>query len=514
MRLPNLYSLTNQPAELFEIKFPDGSVASVYPKSITKHEEVQFFLAKTDDGKFLCIVTLNRSNNIYADFEGSKEFSQDKLYVKICPLTTINRRALQRIFPFTRPQLIGKQNSFGFGDRLGLANPGHLKALSGSTFKPVLAQQSIRELTRTRRRPEEVMDAAVWAILQEGYYEGFGADADHLKTTDDIDLMVKAGFNMFTIDPGDYVDNQVDHLSLSDLEPKMDQIPWEDLDDSRDFLEKRYLDKKFKISKDFYLHPSKIELYRALIKYGNALAHIKHMATHLLLKHPQHHSEIEISVDETESVTTPFEHFFFASELKRLNVPFVSLAPRFIGSFEKGVDYRGDLNVFTEEYLKHVRISQYFGSYKISLHSGSDKFTVYKIIGSLKEGNIHVKTAGTSYLEALKVLAAKEPEFFRKILDFSREIYETEKKSYHVSAELSKVPAGNECSDSELTNLFQNANTRQVLHVTFGRILTEEKPEGGFLFRDEILRYLKRHEVTYDQFLVEHFKKHLEPFKQ
>jgi len=335
-----------------------------------------------------------------------------------------------------------------------------------------------------------------------------------LKTTADIDLMVEAGFTMFTIDPGEYVDNRVDQLEVYGLESKMHQIPWEALDDSREALQNRYLAKKFQIAENLILHPLKVDLYRALLKYGNALVHIKRMATHLLVKYPQHHSEIEISVDETESVTSPFEHFFFANELKRLQVPFISLAPRFIGEFEKGVDYRGDLGVFTEEYEKHVKIAKYFGTYKISLHSGSDKFTVYKVIGSMKEGNIHVKTAGTSYLEALKVLAYKEPDFFRQILDFSREIYETEKKSYHVSAVLSRVPAGSHCSDSDLVNLFQNDDARQVLHVTFGRVLTEENAQGGFRFRDEILNYLKKHEATYDEFLVEHFKKHLEPFEQ
>jgi len=61
-----------------------------------------------------------------------------------------------------------------------------------------------------------------------------------------------------------------------------------------------------------------------------------------------------------------------------------------------------------------------FGTYKLSLHSGSDKFSVYRVIGNLKLGVTHVKTAGTSYLEALKVTAVKNPKLFREILDYSR----------------------------------------------------------------------------------------------
>lgn len=84
----------------------------------------------------------------------------------------------------------------------------------GTHMKAVLAQQSIRELERTQRRPEEIMDAATWAVYQEGYEEGFGADADHLKTTADIDLMVAAGFAMFTIDPGEHVVNEIAFISV------------------------------------------------------------------------------------------------------------------------------------------------------------------------------------------------------------------------------------------------------------------------------------------------------------
>jgi len=77
-------------------------------------------------------------------------------------------------------------------------------------------------------------------------------------------------------------------------------------------------------------------LKRALVKYGNALSHIKMMNDYLTMTYPFYDSEVEVSFDETDSVTTPFEHYFIAGELIRLGVKFVSLAPRFIGDFEKG----------------------------------------------------------------------------------------------------------------------------------------------------------------------------------
>ena len=133
--------------------------------------------------------------------------------------------------------------------------------------------------------------------------------------------------------------------------------------------------------------------------------------------------DFEISVDETDAPTTPLEHFFIANELTRAGVKFTSLAPRFIGRFEKGVDYIGDLAALDAEMAKHAAVTAHFGTYKLSLHSGSDKFSVYPLIVKHWGERLHVKTAGTSYLEALRALAVTEPELFERIWALGLERY-------------------------------------------------------------------------------------------
>src|SRR5678816_2193498 len=88
----------------------------------------------------------------------------------------------------TKPTVLGLKKSFGYGDRLGLATPGHLAASNKSDFAPIFAQQSIREMSRTERTPEEVMAAAANALTQLGFRDAWGSDADHLKTPQDVDL--------------------------------------------------------------------------------------------------------------------------------------------------------------------------------------------------------------------------------------------------------------------------------------------------------------------------------------
>ena len=488
-----------------------GGKAAVYGNSVFEKDEVTFFIGKENNEKSLYLLAAG-NNAVLNSFEGIGYQNPDYI-IKKCPLNGKNRIEIQSIFDFTKSRNLGLVNSFGFGDRLGLANGGHIRSLSGYEFKPIFAQQSIRELTRTNRTADEVMDAAVWAVFQEGFTTGFGSDADHLKATADIDMMYKAGFTMFTFDPGEHVNNEADNLSEEQLYSAVAKLPWTELKDTFPAAERRYVKNNIVVSPEFIMEVTTHEFLKAYAKYGKAILHIKKLYDHLKSIALPGTFEVEVSVDETESVTSPFEHYFFVNELKRLDVKFVSLAPRFVGAFEKGIDYKGDLELFKKEYIKHLAITNHFGNYKISLHSGSDKFSVYKVIGSLKQSFTHVKTAGTSYLEALKVVAIKKPDIFRTILDFGCSLYEKEKLSYHVSADLKNLKAGKDYSDAELLALFDSTDARQVLHVTFGRTLTEKNSNGDFLFKNDILNCLKENEETHYELLIKHFRRHMEPFK-
>src|SRR5512138_2765924 len=119
--------------------------------------------------------------------------------------------------------------SFGFGDRLGLATPGHIAAVRGTKFAPVFAQQSVRENARTGRTPQQVMDDAKRAVDAAKWDAPWGADADHLKTVDDLPPFVAAGYTFFTVDPGAHVDNAADTDPLAVLQEKARGQNWDEL---------------------------------------------------------------------------------------------------------------------------------------------------------------------------------------------------------------------------------------------------------------------------------------------
>ena len=409
----------------------------------------------------------------------------------------------------TKPTTLGLTKSFGFGDRLGLATPGHLSASSKYDFAPVFAQQSIREMARTQRTPEEVMRAAQTALDHAGYSKPWGADADHLKSPEDVEQTAAAGFCFFTIDPSEFVRDEADTIPATQLSSQVSQLRANGFLPSHwDYL---YLHKEFDVRCGGPLRFDQETLSRAAVKYARAIAHAAIMAEAIKDAMQQRPFEIEVSVDETESPTSPLEHLFFGLELKRRQVPnLVSLAPRFVGDFEKGIDYRGDIKRFEESLRRHVAIAKFCGPYKISVHSGSDKFSAYPVIGRVCGDLLHVKTAGTSYLEALRVVAQTAPSDFAEIVAYCRGRFDTDRKSYHISTTAEEISALPRFSGRTEEGIYLDERVgRQLLHVTFGSVLTVGENSQGRRFKEIILETLHRENDLHQQFLDQHFSKHL-----
>ena len=409
------------------------------------------------------------------------------------------------------PSTLGLNKTFGFGDRLGLATPGHLAAMRahGQGFSGIFAQQSIREMTRTQRSAEEVMAAAQRSLAAAKYTAPWGADADHLKTTEDIDKTAKAGFTFFTLDPSPFVNNTADKLGKAALAEQVAAL----LKDK--IFPKGFEDAYLKGTHDAGKDGGKLKferegIQRAAVKYGRAIAQVALMSAHLkkTVKRPY---EIEVSVDETDTPTKPLEHLFWALELRRRGVKHVvSLAPRFIGDFEKGIDYKGDLKKFEKQLRVHAAIANQFGPYKISIHSGSDKFSIYPAIGRVCGTRLHVKTAGTNYLEALRVVVRVDPKLFGEIAAYDAGRFAQDKQSYHISATDAGVAALAKTKPKDFERVYLNETTgRQLLHVTFGSTLTLGKTASGRLFKDAILEILAKHKDLHSELLEKHLGEHL-----
>lgn len=415
----------------------------------------------------------------------------------------------------TPPRTLGLSPSFGFGDRLGLATLGHSRAMrrAGGSIKPIFAQQSIREMERTGRMPEDVMRDALAALADADWTDEHGADADHLKTADDLERTAEAGFTWFTLDPSDHVDQHADDYDQAELVERFDA-----LEQPPNWVE-AYREKSIDLPSGSVIRLDDVTLWRAAVKYGRAIDEAIRLARRLASVQDAagRDYEIELSVDETRQPTSLAEHFIVAEQCLLADIKLVALAPRLPGELEKGVDYIGDLVKLESSLRDHAAIAQMLGPYKLSLHSGSDKLSIYPLLARTTEGAFHVKTAGTSYLEALRTVARADGQLFREVCEFARQRYEIDQATYHVHATLKGVPAPSElpgvealegaylgCPDDVPPGRGYTAPGRQILHCTFGSVLTDGRL--GSLVRS----CLRSHRETYAELLEHHFIGHLE----
>ena len=472
---------------------------TAYPESLVSYEGATYWLERAVDGvKRLMVVADDES--AFRTFAGTVERVDGKVRF-VAETTPENALALRSVLPWLTPSRFGLRTSAGFGDRLGLATPGHVRALKAvnAAINPVFAQQSIREMGRCHRTPRNVLDDATWGAFQAGWTKPVGGDADHLEQLEDIDDTVAAGFVFYTLDPKAEVDPEAEHADPATIQGKVAALDWSDLESDLATFTKTYVGRRVDLEREA-IELDEQSVIRAMAKYGPSLAHAMAMYRRLMEKGID--CEVEFAVDETDYPTTPAEHVVVVSELQRLGMDFVSFAPRFVGRFEKGVEYIGDIDELQRDFEIHAEIARALGPYKLSLHSGSDKFSTYPLIAEATKGLVHLKTAGTSWAEALRVIANNDRDLMREVLALALDSFEVNRKSYHLSCDPTRIPT--DPTDEDVAQLMDRVDSRQVLHVGYGAILEEFGPRLYQVWNDN--------EEEHYRIIADHFVKHLTPF--
>jgi hypothetical protein len=490
--------MTTRPDEL------DPSAATLlndgaYPESQVSYEGATYWLERSADGAKRLVVVAD-DESAFRGFAGTTERTNGQVRL-VADTTPENAQALRSALPWLTPSRFGLHTSVGFGDRLGLATPGHVRALKtvGGPINPVFAQQSIREMGRCHRTPRNVLDDATWGAFQAGWTTPVGGDADHLEQLEDIDDTVAAGFVFYTLDPKAEVDPEAEHADAAVIQQKVETLDWPSLDSDLATFRKSYVGHRIDLEHEA-IELDEESVVRAMAKYGPSLAHA--MAMYRRLREKGIDCEVEFAVDETDYPTKPAEHVVVVSELQRLGMDFVSFAPRFVGRFEKGVEYIGDLDQLQRDFEIHADIARALGPYKLSLHSGSDKYSTYPLIAEATKGIVHLKTAGTSWAEALRVIAHNDPDLMREVLALALDSFEANRKSYHLSCDPTKIPT--DPTDDQVAQLMDRVDSRQVLHVGYGAILEE--------FGPRMYQVWNNNEEEHYRIIADHFVKHLTPF--
>ena len=306
--------------------------------------------------------------------------------------------------------------SFGIGDRFSHQGEAQLKAILqakkslGIDITPVW-NKSNREHNIVHSEPSDTRKEADAAVKALGYTGPYFVDADHINLNT-VDRFID-GSNFFTLDVADYIGKKATDAEI----------------DAFISAHKKYvgtlsipgISTPFQVTEDY--------LKQFATKFLFATIEASKIYQHIASKKGVGNFVTEVSMDEVDEPQKPLDMLFILKSLADLKVPAQTIAPKFTGRFNKGVDYEGDVQQFEKEFEEDMLVIDYAvknfnmpADLKLSVHSGSDKFSIYPIMGKLiKKYNkgIHVKTAGTTWLEEVIGLSMSGDEG----LDLAKAIY-------------------------------------------------------------------------------------------
>ena len=383
--------------------------------------------------------------------------------------------------------MILEKNSFGIGDRFGREGKAQLAALMrargiGIEVVPVW-NKSHREHTIIGTVPSDTRDEADGAVRENGWKHSYYVDADHIGPTN-VEIFLESS-DFFTIDVADWIGirpapgEAEDFLRRMRSGPAAIPLPG--------------------VSTTITLTDASLSAFVA--RYSLAVRKAAEVYRSIADRKGGGNCIIEVSFDEAESDQSPEELFLILAALAQHGIPVQTIAPKFIGKFLKGVDYVGDVGAFARQFDVDLAVIRYAREHfdlpqtlKLSVHSGSDKFSVYPAIcrGVQKhDTGLHVKTAGTTWLEELIGLAEAGGEglaFAKTIYAESLDRYDDLIKPYLavVDIALAHLPAadvvnrwtGEEFAEAvrhDRTSSRYNSDLRQLLHVGY-KVAAERRP--------------------------------------
>jgi tagaturonate epimerase len=316
--------------------------------------------------------------------------------------------------PFAHMMKIEKY-TFGTGDRFAHQGRAQLQAIlkareAGIDVHPVW-NKSNREHSIIKSKPDDVRAEAGAAVAALGFRGAYYVDADHigLKTVDPF----IAASDFFTLDVADFTGKAANADAVEAFSKAVGEY--------RGSLSIPGIERPLDLTEEI--------IRAAALKFLLAVQEAGRIYQHVEERKGREDFVTEVSVDETDAPQNPVELFLILAMIAKERIPVQTIAPKFTGRFNKGVDYVGNLEQFEREFDEDLNVIAFaireFGlpdTLKLSVHSGSDKFSIYPIINRLiKKHNagLHVKTAGTTWLEEVIGLAESGGEG----LEVVKEIY-------------------------------------------------------------------------------------------
>jgi hypothetical protein len=392
-------------------------LVKVYPKSFRQWNGLIYGLLRTPEGKKLIVI--GEKDSVLSDpFEGT--FHQGETALKLCDLSPQNTSCLMSLFPSTKPVSLRKYPmTVETGNHFALAIPGHIRALEKFDMVPILVQQSVKENMQTGQSLREKIQDAAWAVFQENYQKGYGADGNRITSLEEVRSAIDAGVSMISLDlseklipeamdaPKEWVDRRFQReIDSGDAEVLIHLFTGKEFHFKGPYGE-------LSVQFDEETAKRNILLFHLAIDFSEEVYDFIRLQTGY-----RDIIDFGISIDKTPFATSPENHLFLIIALSHRGVRMDFLAPRFAREFQNGVDLPGDLKGFGRQFYQHLLIARDYGCYKISIDSGSDKSSFFPIVTELG-GGLHLKIDGPYWLEAMHLISLKDPNLYTQIQNTS-----------------------------------------------------------------------------------------------
>lgn len=464
----------------------------VYPASVRKHPKGGVLLAGRYDDRDVLFILGKESIRVMKEYDGKIILRHSDFSVKKCRWTRGVAEKIRKDFPVFAPSSEQKgQVSLSFGDILGLGGKAQLRIFKGRADL-AFSRQCVHQLEKLDIHPLDAIDAITRTIFQEGYEEGYFAEACHITTPDEMRAMLSAGYTRFSLELSSPTLLSAREKPKKELLASMFELPWIELRDKFELMFNRYKGNRIDLEPVRFsgdeeqqdqemvkIMPNEAEILAAIRMLGGIIIQIEQMEKVLMDEGRRDDVILEVSFARSEGTLTPFELYFLVSELLRHDVRLDYVAP-------------GEPEAAHWAVAHNTRLTGLSGAL-------SHLDNIPHVASGLR---FHGVVEDISYFTAMQCISENDAGLFRQIWTHSRNVLEQVKEESGLDLNIQRFPSHKEYADEDLPKLLEKEHAGLFLNHTMTEVFAKKDDQGRRYLRTAVFDFLRKYESEYTDALA------------
>ena len=384
--------------QLVAVTAMEKVAGSIINKSLCEVAGGWLALAATEVGKRL-VLAYQEESPLDEKFNAKQTLEKDGVKVSVMELNPNNAAVVRRFVKWAAPSACGtKGTSVGFSDWTGAADAFVTDLFAKRQLKPVLVDYTAENSAVLKRNFLEAVDTATWGVLENGYKEGYGANATGLKTEEEIVKALLYGYSMIGFDCSEKINLDLEKLTEAEVEKRYEELN----EVFRAAMDASYLKAEFKVGNDVITYTPEV-LHRIVMEYGEAIMHVQFIYNSYLKNTPWE-IDFELALSKPGKVLTPQEHYLIANELQRNGIKLSAIC----------LDGLLDQQALQDNLQVHCAIADTFG-YRLSFCNADLTITEPAKAVKYLKNKVHFKLNNLLWLAALQLIADKNAMLMQEL---------------------------------------------------------------------------------------------------